>query len=71
MTALIELSGVTKTLTQNHSAGMNSLLAQLRQTAPTDYAQFSAANKDALGALINHVRALSALLNKTILAKAP
>lgn len=68
--AASEIDGL-KTLTQNHSAGMNSLLAQLRQTAPTDYAQFSAANKDALGALINHVRALSALLNKTILAKAP
>ncbi|WP_430494738.1 hypothetical protein, partial [Burkholderia sp. BCCCDS18] len=64
-----EIDGL-KTLTLTHSAGMKSLLAALKQTAPTDYCQFSAESKDALGALINHVRTLSALLNKTILAKA-
>ncbi|WP_430226928.1 hypothetical protein [Paraburkholderia tropica] len=62
--------GALKHLTLTHSIGMKSLLGKLKQSAPTDYNQFSAQNKEALGALINHVRSLSALLNKTILSNA-
>jgi hypothetical protein len=49
---------------------MKSLLGKLQRTAPADYNQFSAENKEALGALINHVSSLSKLLNKTILSEA-
>jgi hypothetical protein len=59
-----------KHLTLTHSIGMKSLLGKLKRSAPTDYKQFSAENKEGLGALINHVRSLSALLNKTILSNA-
>ncbi|OXC78746.1 hypothetical protein BSU04_10310 [Caballeronia sordidicola] len=49
---------------------MKSLLGKLKRAAPANYRQFSAENKETLGALINHVRSLSTLLNKTILANA-
>lgn len=57
-----------KHLTHMHAFGMKSLLGKLKQTAPTDYARFSTQEKEAIGALINHVRTLSSLLNKTILS---
>jgi hypothetical protein len=61
---------ILKHLTLTHTVGMKSLLGKLKRTAPTDYGQFSAENKDALGSLINHVRSLSSLLNKTIMSNA-
>ncbi|MCX4177377.1 MULTISPECIES: hypothetical protein [Paraburkholderia] len=64
-----EIEGL-KNLTLTHTIGMKSLLGKLQQTAPADYGQFSAESKEALGALINHVRSLSTLLNKTILSNA-
>lgn len=50
--------------------GMKALFSRLKQSAPTDYTQFSTQDKEAIGALINHVRTLSTLLNKTIFSKA-
>ncbi|QIN62588.1 hypothetical protein SBC1_26040 [Caballeronia sp. SBC1] len=64
-----EIDGL-KHLTLIHTIGMKSLLGKLQQTAPADYGQFSTESKEALGALINHVRSLSALLNKTVLSNA-
>jgi hypothetical protein len=61
---------VLRHLTLTHTVGMKSLLGKLQRTAPADYNQFSAENKEALGALINHVSSLSKLLNKTILSEA-
>lgn len=57
-------------LTQTQVSGMKQLLGKLKQSTPTDYNQFSAQDKENLGALINHVRTLSSLLNKTILSNA-
>ena len=42
------------------------LAAALEKTAPRDYSQFNAHQKDQLGALINHINALSKLINKKI-----
>jgi hypothetical protein len=64
-----EIDGL-KNLTFIHATGMKSLLTKLERTAPADYGQFSAEDKDALAALINHVRSLSSLLNKTIMSNA-
>lgn len=51
-------------LTDNHVQGMTQILAVLQSDAPTNYQQFSVDQKEQLAALINHVRSLSALLNK-------
>ncbi|WP_089160436.1 hypothetical protein [Caballeronia sordidicola] len=67
--AAAEIEGL-RNLTHTHTIGMKSLLGKLKRAAPANYRQFSAENKETLGALINHVRSLSTLLNKTILANA-
>ena len=38
----------------------------LEKTAPRDYSQFNAHQKAQLGALVNHINALSKLINKKI-----
>jgi uncharacterized protein YoxC len=53
-------------LTQKHADGIQSNLTTLTEQAPTDYCQFSQAQKEMLGALINSVNALSYLLKKKI-----
>jgi hypothetical protein len=53
-------------LTQRHADGVRSRLATLNAQAPIDYRQFSQAQKELLGALINNVRSLSYLLKKKI-----
>lgn len=53
-------------LTKQHVSGLNNLLYQLNQTAPLDYKSFNNQQKEWLGALINHIQSLSALLNKKV-----
>lgn len=53
-------------LTQKHADGVRSNLTTLAEQAPADYRQFSQAQKELLGALINSVNALSYLLKKKI-----
>ncbi|MFB1487700.1 MULTISPECIES: hypothetical protein [unclassified Thiocapsa] len=52
--------------TKQHVNGVNSLLYQLSQTAPPDYQRFTSQQKEWLGALINHLQSLTALLNKKV-----
>ncbi|MDD9258854.1 hypothetical protein PVM10_27410 [Klebsiella variicola] len=42
------------------------LVDVLEKTAPRDYSQFNAHQKAQLGALVNHINALSKLINKKI-----
>jgi len=53
-------------LTQEHAQGIESLLATLQTNAPLDYNAFSKTHKEQLAALINHLHAFSALLNKKV-----
>lgn len=55
-----------KTLTFQHYIGTESLIEALEKTAPHDYKQFNDIQKEQLGALINHMNALSKLINKKI-----
>lgn len=50
--------------TQQHANGMAELLGVLMRTEPSNYLLFNAGQKEMLGALINHMNALSKLLNK-------
>lgn len=50
--------------TVQHADGMTELLGVLMRTAPGNYLLFNAGQKETLGALINHMNALSSLLNK-------
>jgi hypothetical protein len=53
-------------LTQEHAQGIEGLLTTLRANAPLDYYAFSKTHQEQLGALINHLHAFSALLNKKV-----
>lgn len=53
-------------LTQQHVQGVKVLLERLVSTAPNDYSEFSASQREGIGSLVNHVRSLSALLNKKV-----
>lgn len=55
-----------KMLTSDHYHGTESIIDVLEKTAPQDYCQFNTHQKDQLGALINHINALSKLINKKI-----
>ncbi|WP_333617254.1 hypothetical protein [Mixta calida] len=55
-----------KTLTSEHYHGTESIVDMLEKTAPRDYSQFNPHQKDQLGTLINHINALSKLINKKI-----
>lgn len=57
-----ELLGLTKT----HVNGTKELLDQLKAIPTQDYSKFSAEQKQKLGALVNHINSLSALLNKKV-----
>lgn len=52
--------------TEQHVSGVMSLLQTLTSSAPADYRSFNAEQKDWLGALVNHIQSLSALLNKKV-----
>ncbi|HAS6253110.1 TPA: hypothetical protein RQL13_003613 [Vibrio vulnificus] len=53
-------------LTKQHSQGMKHILNSLVNTAQSDYNRFTEEHKLSLGALINHIRSLSELLNKSV-----
>lgn len=55
-----------KTLTSEHYQGTEGIVDVLEKTAPRDFSQFNANQRDQLGALINHINALSKLINKKI-----
>lgn len=55
-----------KVLTSEHYYGTEGIMDVLEKTAPRDYSQFNAHQKAQLGALINHINALSKLINKKI-----
>lgn len=63
--ALFEVSSCLR-LTNEHATGMKNLLARLKASAPSDYAEFDSEKREWIGALINHVQSLSALLNKKV-----
>jgi len=50
--------------TVQHANGVVEMLDVLIRTAPNNYQQFNAGQKDMLGALVNHMNALGSLLNK-------
>lgn len=52
--------------TEKHGQGVTDQLEDLRQTSLSDYEVFSESDKRKLGALINNVQALTALLGQTI-----
>lgn len=53
-------------LTQLHADGAHALLVRLRDELPSSYLHFSGEQLDAVGALVNHIRLLSILLNQTM-----
>lgn len=55
-----------KTQTSEHYHGTESLVDTLERTAPCDYSQFNPDQKNQLSALVNHINALSKLINKKI-----
>lgn len=55
-----------KLLTSEHYHGTESIVDVLEKTAPRDYSKFNAHQKTQLAALINHINALSKLINKKI-----
>ena len=55
-----------KVLTSEHYQGTEGIVDVLEKTAPRDYSQFNAHQKAQLGALVNHINALSKLINKKI-----
>lgn len=55
-----------KTLTSEHYQGTEDIVDVLEKTAPRDFSQFNANQREQLGALINHINALSKLINKKI-----
>lgn len=63
--ALVEINGLLD-LTKLHVNGTTELLLQLKAIEHQDYSQFNTDQKQKLGALVNHINSLSALLNKKV-----
>ena len=63
--ALVEIKELLA-LTKTHVNGTKELLDQLKAMPIQDYSQFNAEQKQKLGALVNHINSLSALLNKKV-----
>ena len=53
-------------LTEQHSLGCLELCCSLRFDAPNDYLKFNVEQKGRLGALINHINALSLMIKERI-----
>jgi hypothetical protein len=60
-----EIKGLMEA-TRTHAAGIGEQLAWLVGSTPADYRLFSEEQRHHLGALINNVQSLSALLNKKV-----
>jgi hypothetical protein len=63
--AKLEISEIS-TLTVKHRNGVQKLIEELKDSTHKDYSVFSDEAKQKLGALINHINALSALLNRKV-----
>ena len=53
-------------LTIQHSTGVKTLLNNLKSNGNTNYNNFSESEKDMIGSLVNHILALSELINKKV-----
>lgn len=53
-------------LTEKYQNGVQKLLKELEASTPKEYSAFSDEEKQKLGALINHINALSTLLNRKV-----
>lgn len=53
-------------LTSEHYDGTENIIETLEKTAPQDYCAFNSQQKEKLMALINHISALSKLINKKV-----
>ncbi len=63
--ALVEIKELLD-LTKTHVSGTKELLKHLKAISHQDYSKFDAEQKQRLGALVNHINSLSALLNKKV-----
>jgi len=64
-TSLVDINELHQA-TKAHAAGIQSLLAWLEVNGADDYQLFDKESKDKLAALVNHIRSLSPLINKTV-----
>ncbi|MGP9631997.1 hypothetical protein ACT3R7_02915 [Halomonas sp. AOP43-A1-21] len=64
-TSLIEIDELINA-TKKHAEGIEKLLGWLKANAPKDYQSFNTEAKDKLSALVNHIQAMSPLINKTV-----
>ena len=64
-TARREIEGLAAQ-TKTHSEGCLDDLAVLQQNAPSDYREFNKAQRERLGAVINHIRSLGELLQAEV-----
>ena len=53
-------------LTIQHATGVKTLLNNLKSNGNTNYNNFSESEKDMIGSLVNHILALSELINKKV-----
>jgi hypothetical protein len=63
--AVVEI-GEILSLTKQHIQGTESILLSIQAVAPSDYNEYSDAQKQMLGALINHIQSLTKLMNKKV-----
>lgn len=63
--ALKEINSLIN-LTNTHIQGIRQLLGKLFNSQSTDYKNFTVQEKEEVGALVNHINSLSALLNKKV-----
>ncbi len=63
--AIVEIGEILN-LTRQHLKGTENTLLSLQTNAPRDYHDYSNAQKQTLGALINHIQSLTKLMNKKV-----
>lgn len=63
--AVVEIGEILE-LTRQHLQGTKKTLLSLRAVAPSDYFEYSDAQKQMLGALVNHIKSLSKLMIKKV-----
>jgi hypothetical protein len=51
-------------LTKTHSSGVERILLDLTNNAPSNYKEYESTHKDQLASLVNHIQSLSVILNK-------
>ncbi len=63
--AVVEIGEILD-LTRQHIQGTEQTLLSLQAVAPNDYNNYSEAQKQMLGTLINHIQSLTKLMSKTV-----